>query len=97
MSPSPDPEAVQWVYDEIPHYRLNPEIIDDFLSSIWGGYEFYVEACASCFSAIEDGSYRGGFLAQGEILSILGSTQAEKGESHLVSLLHLPWLTPPVG
>ena len=32
-----------WVYDTIPHYRLNIEIIDGFLSEKWPGYEFYTE------------------------------------------------------
>lgn len=32
-----------WVYDTIPHYRLNIEIIDGFLSEKWPGYEFYIE------------------------------------------------------
>ena len=32
-----------WVFDTIPHYRLNDEIIDGFLSKKWPGYEFYIE------------------------------------------------------
>lgn len=44
-APSPDPETVQWVYDYIPHYRLNRRIITDFLQSKWSDYdEFFVEA-----------------------------------------------------
>lgn len=42
---SPDPETVQWVWDSIPYYRLNPGIITDFLQSKWSDYdEFFVEA-----------------------------------------------------
>lgn len=45
MAPSPDPETVQWVYDNIPYYRLNPGIITEFLQSKWSDYdEFFVEA-----------------------------------------------------
>jgi len=44
-APSPDPETVQWVYDSIPYYRLNPRIVTEFLQSKWGDYdEFFVEA-----------------------------------------------------
>ena len=44
MAPSPDPETVQWVYDYIPHYRFNPDIITDFLKNKWRDYdEFFVE------------------------------------------------------
>ncbi|KAL8707481.1 MAG: hypothetical protein Q9225_007747 [Loekoesia sp. 1 TL-2023] len=44
----PDPENVQWVYDYIPHYRLNPTIITNFLKTKWSDYdEFFVEASAS--------------------------------------------------
>lgn len=32
-----------WVFDTIPHYRLNIEIIDGFLLEKWPGYEFYTE------------------------------------------------------
>ena len=32
-----------WVYDTIPHYRLNIEIIDGFLSEKWPGYVFLTE------------------------------------------------------
>ncbi|KAL9611815.1 MAG: hypothetical protein Q9167_003583 [Letrouitia subvulpina] len=38
-----DLENCNWVYDTIPHYRLNENIIDGFLSSIWNGYEFFIE------------------------------------------------------
>lgn len=42
---SPDPETAQWVYDYIPHYRLNEEIIAVYLRSKWIDYdEFFVEA-----------------------------------------------------
>ena len=45
--PSPDPETVQWVYDYIPHYRFNPEIITRFLQNKWRDYdEFFVEVRA---------------------------------------------------
>lgn len=30
-----------WVFDTIPHYRLNVEIINGFLSEKWPGYNFY--------------------------------------------------------
>lgn len=44
-TPSPDPETVQWVYDTIPHYRLNRDIITSFLRGKWSDYdEFFVEA-----------------------------------------------------
>lgn len=44
-TPSPDPETVQWVYDYIPHYRLNPTIITEYLKTKWPDYdEFLVEA-----------------------------------------------------
>ena len=43
-SPEPDPETVQWVYDDIPHYRFNAEIITNFLKTKWSGYDdFFVE------------------------------------------------------
>lgn len=43
-TPSPDPETVQWVYDYIPHYRLNPTIITEYLQTKWPDYdEFLVE------------------------------------------------------
>lgn len=42
-----DPETVQWVYDDIPFYRLNPGIIAAYLQSKWSDYdEFFVEASA---------------------------------------------------
>ncbi|KAL8706254.1 MAG: hypothetical protein Q9201_000691 [Fulgogasparrea decipioides] len=47
LSPNeePDPESVQWVFDYIPHYRLNPNIITNFLKTKWNDYdEFFVEA-----------------------------------------------------
>lgn len=44
-TPSPDPETAQWVYDYIPHYRLNPTIITEYLRTKWPDYdEFLVEA-----------------------------------------------------
>ena len=49
MAPSPDPETVQWVYEYIEHYRLNPDIITKFLQNKWRDYdEFYVEVRAPC-------------------------------------------------
>ena len=49
MAPSPDPQDVQWVWDYIPHYRFNPEIITSFLQSKWRDYdEFFVEVRALC-------------------------------------------------
>ena len=47
MAPSPDPETVQWVYDYIPHYRFNTDIITAFLRNKWRDYdEFFVEVGA---------------------------------------------------
>lgn len=48
MTPSPDPESVQWVYDYIPHYRFNPEIITKFLQKKWQDYDnFFVTVSCS--------------------------------------------------
>lgn len=42
------PESVsanaEWQYDYIDHYRLDPTIIGNFLSGIWGNYKYYVKA-----------------------------------------------------
>ena len=40
------PEAVadnaQWLYDYVPEYNLEPEIIEAYLRTIWGNYKFFV-------------------------------------------------------
>lgn len=42
------PESVSanavWRYDYIDHYRLDENIIDDFLCEKWGNYKYYVKA-----------------------------------------------------
>lgn len=51
--PSPDPETVEWTWDEIPHYRLNPDIIKAFLQSKWSDYdEFFITVCCLAGSSV---------------------------------------------
>lgn len=38
-----DPENAQWVWDEVPHYRLNDNIIRTFLLERWADYTFIIE------------------------------------------------------
>ena len=48
MSSSPNPEDVQWVFDFIPHYRFNADIITRFLQEKWPDYDdFYVAVSSS--------------------------------------------------
>lgn len=48
MTSSPNPEDVQWVFDFIPHYRFNADIITHFLQKKWPDYDdFYVEVSSS--------------------------------------------------
>lgn len=41
--PEPDPQTCQWMYDTIPQYRLNVNIIHDYLSTLWPGYTFFID------------------------------------------------------
>ena len=43
--PSPPPEERTWLYDSIPHYRLNEGIIKGYLKNKWDDYQFFVEVC----------------------------------------------------
>lgn len=43
MPESVDPNA-NWDWDYIHHYRLDEDIINNFLSGIWGEYKYYVKA-----------------------------------------------------
>lgn len=46
MTSSPNPEDVQWVYNYIPHYRFNADIITQL--GKWPDYdEFFVEVSSS--------------------------------------------------
>ena len=38
-----DLQNVQWLWDEVPHYRLTDQIVHEFLSEHWEGYQFYIE------------------------------------------------------
>lgn len=42
-----DPAKAQWQWDEVPHYRLNDEIIHKYLSELWEGYNFVIEVNAT--------------------------------------------------
>lgn len=44
---SPDPDDGGWVYDSVPHYRLNENIIDGYLTKKWGGFKFYIQVNSS--------------------------------------------------
>ena len=50
-----DPENAQWVYDDVPQYRLNDEIIHKYLSELWEGYNFYIEVESSSPSVMLSG------------------------------------------
>ena len=38
-----DVSSEGWVYDSIPHYRLNVDVVDGYLSGLWPGYDFQTE------------------------------------------------------
>ena len=42
-----DLDHVQWLWDEVPHYRFSREIIRSFLSEHWEGYNFIIEVKSS--------------------------------------------------
>ena len=89
---SPDPETLQWVYDDIPYYRLNPRIITEFLQSKWSDYdEFFVEA-SGLRLAISAPRGPGWWILVGrEQIPVLGATETERG-----GLLRLqPWDKEP--
>lgn len=44
---SPDPDDGAWLYDSVPHYRLNENIIDGYLTKKWGGFKFYIQVNSS--------------------------------------------------
>ena len=71
-----DPENAQWMWDEVPHYRLNQEIIDKYLSEHWEGYNFFTEVNTSSLSALH--SHQHCAAKRGEI-QILGPTKTHKG------------------
>ncbi|KAL9635649.1 MAG: hypothetical protein Q9204_002554 [Flavoplaca sp. TL-2023a] len=39
MASSSDPENMQWVYDDIDHYRFNTDIITKFLHDKWPDFD----------------------------------------------------------
>ena len=45
--PETDPDNAQWVWDEVPHYQLNEEIINEYLLELWEGYKFFIEVRGS--------------------------------------------------
>ena len=45
--PETDPDNAQWVWDEVPHYKLSEKIINDYLLELWEGYSFFIEVRGS--------------------------------------------------
>lgn len=71
-----DPENAQWLWDEVPHYRLNDEIIHKYLSEQWEGYNFLIEVNASSPSALIFHQY---CAAKRRQIQILGPAKTRKG------------------
>ena len=71
-----DPETAQWLWDEVPHYRLNDEIIHKYLSEHWEGYNFYIEVNASSPSALK---FHQHCAAKRREIQVLGSAKTQKG------------------
>ena len=71
-----DPENAHWLWDEVPHYRLNDEIIHKYLSEHWEGYNFLIEVNASSPSALKFHQHCA--AKRGEI-QVLGSAKTQKG------------------
>lgn len=74
-----DPEKVQWVWDEVPHYRLNDKIIHEYLSEHWEGYGFFIEVKSSSPSILVRCKVDRRCAAKRREIQILGSAQARKG------------------
>ncbi|KAL8653144.1 MAG: hypothetical protein Q9226_003969 [Calogaya cf. arnoldii] len=75
MTSSPDPENTQWVYDYIPHYRFNADIITEFLHDKWLDYDdFFVTAMSEVpLGRPKQGMGVGGSLLQHESLAVSGA------------------------
>lgn len=52
---SPDPANRNWIYNTIPHYRLNKDVINDFLKKKWGDSKFFVEVHSSHHAMLKYG------------------------------------------
>ena len=47
-----DPAKAQWLWDEVPHYRLNDKIVHEYLSEHWEGYRFFIEVIIILFISL---------------------------------------------
>ncbi len=74
-----DPETAEWVWDDVPHYRLNDKIIHEYLSEHWEGYSFLIEVKPSSLSILVSCKIDRRCTAERREIQILGSAQAQKG------------------
>ena len=77
-----DPENPEWLWDEVPQYRLNDQIIHKYLSEHWEGYNFFIEVNAYSPSALNSDQH---CAAKRRQIQVLGSAKTQKG------ILPYPW------